>query len=217
VKNLCILICILALSLQSLAQKPAIDAGQTTADTFQSDYFHFSYAIPKGWVAVPDAVRIEENKNRHETVDKMSDHSDRRFSTNVVSRTVITQYDLLIAFRQAAPVTSRSANLMPRVNVRTQRRDSMMMEAEDPAKYISLSLGSRVKKLKGPEKFVIGGHKFIRTDFQSTQNVQPMGEYLSIFATVIGDYLLEFDLRATNEKELSELVDTMQTVQFSKR
>ena len=168
-KNLCILICMLALSLQSLAQKPAIDAGQTTGDTFQSDYFHFSYAFPKGWVAVPDAVRIEENKNRHETVDKMSDHSDRRFSTNVVSRTVITQYDLLIAFRQEAPVTSRSANLMPRVNVRAQRRDSIMMEAEDPAKYISLSLGSRVKRLKGPEMFVIGGHKFIRTDFQSTQ------------------------------------------------
>ena len=216
-KSLCISICTLVLSLQSLAQKPSIDAGQTTGNTFQSDYFHFSYAFPKGWVAVPDAVRIEENRKRYETVDKMSDHSDRQPSTHVVSRTVVTPYDLLIAFNHGAADASGAASLMPRVNVSTRRRDSMMMEAEDPAKFISLSRGSKVKKLKGPEKVVIGGHKFIRTDFQSTQNVQPTVEYLSIFATTIGDYLLEFDLRATNEKELSELLDTMQTLQFSKR
>jgi hypothetical protein len=37
---------------------------------------------------------------------------------------------------------------------------------------------------------------------------------LSKFATVVGEYIIEFDLRAENEKDLAELVKTMQSVQF---
>lgn len=48
-----------------------------------------------------------------------------------------------------------------------------------------------------------------RSDFQFQA-----GDYLSKFSAVNGDYLLEFDFRADNEKELKEMVDSMQSVVF---
>jgi len=212
-RSLCVSVCVLISSLHCLAQKPSLDAGKTTGNSFQSDFFHFSYQFPKDWTAVPDAVRLEENTRRHEATEKMS--APRGPNTYTVGRTVITQYDLMIAFKSGA--ASGVINAMPRINVRAQRRSDMYGEAEDPAKYISLSLGSRIKKSRGPEKLVISGRKFVRTDFESSEKIHPGGEYLSIFAATIGDYLLEFDLRATTAMEMSELVDTMQTLQFSGR
>jgi hypothetical protein len=42
-----------------------------------------------------------------------------------------------------------------------------------------------------------------------------LGSFLSKFVTVNGDYLIEFDLRADNEKDLAELTKSMESLQFS--
>ena len=212
-KSLGVSVCVLLFCLDCLAQKPSPDAGKTTGNSFQSDFFHFSYQFPKDWTAVPDAIRLEENTKRRDLTDKMA--APHGPNTNTVSRTVITPYDLVIAFKSGA--ASGAGAPMPRIDVRAQRRSDIYGEAEDPAKYTWLRIGSRIKKSRGPEKLVLSGRKFVRSDFESAESTHSGGEYLSIFAVTIGDYLLEFDLRATTAVELSELVDTMQTLQFSGR
>ena len=199
--------CAAILALQGVSEaKITVDAGTTTANTFQSEYFHFTYQFPIGWFVLPDAERVEENRRRYDITDKMS--VPREPGVGVMTKVVATPYDLLIASSHA--VGSSYTRQMPRINVVAIRRTEMMNNAEDPARFISLRMGSEVKKLKGPEKVLIGGRKFVRTDFEAT------GEYLSIFATEIGDHILEWDLRAANEKEFLELIDSMQTLQFSK-
>src|SRR5579864_6959427 len=41
---------------------PAVDAGKVTGSTFESDYFKFTYELPKGWKALDDAVRVASNQ-----------------------------------------------------------------------------------------------------------------------------------------------------------
>jgi hypothetical protein len=83
----------------------------------------------------------------------------------------------------------------------------MLMEAGDPAKMVSYVPGAKV--LRGPEDLLLSGHKFVRTDFRFQD-----GGVLSKFVTVVGDYLIDFDFRADNEKDLIGLASTMQTVAF---
>ena len=87
------------------------------------------------------------------------------------------------------------------------KRIATMMEAGDPAKLIGMMPHTKV--LRGPEEVLISGHKFVRADFQFRSD-----DFLSKFSTVIGNYLVEFDLRARNEKELTDLASSMQSVVF---
>jgi hypothetical protein len=67
----------------------------------------------------------------------------------------------------------------------------------------------RPKVLRGPEDIILSGHKFARADFQFKPD-----SFLSKFTTVSGDYLIEFDLRAENEKDLADLTNSVQAIQF---
>jgi hypothetical protein len=99
---------------------------------------------------------------------------------------------------------------LPCIEVQAVRRFAMMMEAGDPAKLISRI--PKTKVLRGPEEVTLSGHKFVRVDFQFGSN-----SFLSKFTTVSGDYLIGFDLRAENKKDLSDLASTMQSLSFSER
>jgi hypothetical protein len=195
------LLCVLCLSWATLAQesKPAIDAGETTGSSFQSSFFRFRYELPNGWSALPDDVRIGENRKRYET------QLAEALKTEGPNTEVFPQYNLVVA----APTSPASGEThqLPRLEIYALKRITMLMEAGDPAKMVSYL--PQVKVLRGPEDLLISGHKFVRTDFR----FQPRG-VLSKFVTVDGDYLIEFDFRADNEKGLMDLASTMQTVAF---
>jgi hypothetical protein len=195
------LLCVLCLSWATLAQesKPTIDSGETAGNSFQSSFFHFRCELPNGWSALPDDVRIRENRKRYETqlaeaLKKEGPNSE-----------VFPPYNLLVA----APTspTSGETHQLPRLEIYAVKRITMMMEAGDPAKTVSYV--PQVKVLRGPEDLLISRHKFVRTDFR----FEPSGA-LSKFVTVDGDYLIEFDFRADNEQGLIGLASTMQTVAF---
>jgi len=186
------------------AAQSSIDAGQTTANIFESSYFHFRYDLPKGWFALADRVRLADNKKRYET--QLAEALKKNGPNTPTRKTeVFPPYDLLIAGRTA--VTSSDTGQQPRVQVQAIRRLTMMMEAADPAKWVTQV--TKAKVLRGPEEVVLSGRKFVRTDFQFSSN-----SFLSKFTSVSGDYLIQFDLRAENEKDLSELAATMQTLRF---
>lgn len=189
--------------------QPSIDAGQTTANVFESAYFHFRYELPKGWFALDDRVRLADNKKRYETqLQEALRNKQPNTSTQTTEVEVFPPYNLLIASRTV--VTSSDTGQLPRVEIHAIRRMAMMMEAGDSAKLISQIM--RPKVLRGPEDITLSGHKFVRADFQFKPD-----SFLSKFTSVSGDYLIEFDLRAENEKDLGDLANSVQAIQFSER
>jgi len=202
-KLICLFLLLTAFSTLAAAQV-SVDGGQTTANLFESTYFHFQYEIPKGWFALDDGVRLADNKKRSET--QLEEALKNKGPNTPTQKTeVFSPYDLLIASRTA--VTSSETGQLPRVQVQAIKRMAMMMEAADPAKLISRIMNPKV--LRGPEEVVLSGHTFARTDFQFSS-----GSFLSKFTSVSGDYLIGFDLRADNQKDLSDLANTMQTIRF---
>jgi len=200
-----VLLCLLVPVFSALAAaQSSIDAGQTTANIFESSYFHFRYDLPKGWFALDDRVRLADNKKRYKT--QLAEALKKNGPNTPTRKTeVFPQYDLLSAGR--TKVTSSEMTQLPCVHVWATRRVGMTKEAADPAKLITLALKPKV--LRGPEKVVLAGHEFVRADFQFSPK-----SFLSKFTSVSGDYLIEFDLRAKNEKDLVGLAATMQTLRF---
>jgi hypothetical protein len=186
---------------------PPIDAGQTTANIFESTYFHFRYELPKGWFALDDRVRLADNKKRYQT-QLQEALKNQGPNTPTQTTEVFPPYDLLIAGRTV--VTSSETGQLPRVHVQAIRRVAMMMDAADPAKLVSQIMHPKI--LRGPEDMTLSGHKFVRTDFQFKT-----GSFLSKITSVSGDYLIEFDLRAENERDLGDLANTVQAIQFPER
>ena len=200
---------VLLVSVFALAAPPEpIDAGKTSGNVFESSFFHFRYELPKGWFALADDVRLAENKKRYkDALNEAIGSNDQSApeNQNLITEAIVP-YTLLLAARTA--VASGETHPLPRVVIQASKRRIMMTEPGDPAKMITRMLHAKV--LKDPEDVVLSGHKFVRADFE----LKP-GSMLSKFATVSGDYLIEFDLRAANEKDLADLVNTMQTLKFS--
>jgi len=199
----------LLFSVFALAAPPEpIDAGKTTSNVFESSFFHFRYELPKGWSALADDVRLAENKKRYQ--DTLYEAIGRNDQSAPENQDLITEaivpYTLLLAARTA--VASGDDRPLPRVLIQASKRRIMMKEAGDSAKLI-IQL-AHPKILRDSGEVVLSEHKFVRTDFQ-----MKAASFLSKFATVDGDYIIEFDLRADNEKDLADLVNTMETLKFS--
>ncbi len=190
----------------ALAAPPdAVDAAKSTANVFESSFFHLHYEFPKGWSALDDSVRVAENKKRYETA--MQEIREQVGSdTTVYKAETVEPYFLLVAGRAA--VTASETTQKPRVVIMATQRRTMMNGPGDPARVIMQMLHPKV--LRQPEDIVLSGHKFYRVDFEFNPK-----SLLSKFATVVGDYIIEFDLRAENEKDLTDLVTTMQSLQIS--
>lgn len=190
----------------ALAATPdAVDAGKTTANAFESPFFHFRYEFPKGWSALDDKVRMVENKTRYEA--DLKEAREQNGPDSASTRTeVVDPYFLLVAGYGA--VTTSTTTQKPRVVIMATKRRTMMSGPQDPARTIIQMIHPKV--LEGPEDIVLSGRQFSRTDLE----FHP-GSLLSKFATVVGEYIIEFDLRADNEKDLAVLVNTMQTVRFT--
>ncbi|MFZ1919849.1 MAG: hypothetical protein WAU58_19920 [Terriglobales bacterium] len=190
----------------ALAATPdAVDAGKTTANVFESTFFHFRYEFPNGWVALDDKVRMAENKKRYDD-DLKEAQKQNGPDTKAFQSEVVNPYFLLVA-GYGAVITSTTTQ-KPRIVIMATKRRTMMTGPHDPARTIIKMIHPKV--LKGPEDIVLAGRPSSRTDLE----LHP-GSLLSTFATVVGDYIIEFDLRADNEKDLANLVNTMETVQFT--
>ena len=196
---------VLLFSIIALAAGPEpIDAGKTTANVFESSYFHFRYEFPKAWFALNDKTRLAENEKRYR--EAMAEPARPNDSNQGPITEALVPYNLLFAARTA--LKSGEGQPMPRVQIQALKQNTLVRAPGDPAKlYIKMA---HPKVLKGPEDVVMSGHKFVRTDFQLQA-----ASFMSQFVTASGDYIIEFDLRAANEKELADLVTTMQTLQFT--
>jgi len=196
---------VLFFSLLALAAPPEpIDAGKTSGNVFESSYFHFRYEFPKAWFALDDNARVAGNNKRYR--DALSEPARPNDANQNPITEALVPYDLLLA--ATTPLASGEETPMPRVRIQAIQRGTLVREPGDPAKlYIKMA---RPKILKATEEVVVSGHEFVRTDFQLQA-----ASFLSQFVTASGSYIIEFDLRAATEKDLADLVTTMQSLKFS--
>ncbi len=192
-----------------------VDAGKVTGSIFHSDYFKFSFELPKDWKALDDAARMAANQallqsdrerasQRPAAAGKKSLAPDKKTPVTA-SVNAPENYSLLVASSSA--VDSLQSPVLPRINVWANKR---MPPLDTPADHVQfLFAGRRTRPLIRPHEVVFGGQTFMRGSV-----ITANGEYHSQYVTVIGDYLVGFDFRALSERELVEMTETMKTIKF---
>ncbi len=197
---------------------PAVDAAKVTGSTFQSQYFKFTYELPKGWKALDDAVRVSANQMLAQA-DQDGGAGRPEVSAKTRTKAPVKKNPALASGISAAPesyslmvassngVDSLASPVLPRINVWARRRVPPLDSAADHAQF--LLTHKRTQVLASPRDVTLDGHSFVRVDV-----ITPTGEYESQFLAVMGDYLVGFDFRAESQREMTEMTDTMKTIKF---
>lgn len=197
----------------------AVDAAKVTGTTFESDYFKFTYELPKGWKALDDAARVASNQ-----AVKADDGRTAQMTTPLPkkeSRKPPTvkkgpgpgssralppaRYSLMAASSYA--IDSLASPVLPRINIWAHERVGALDTPKDHAQF--LAANKRGKVLFPPQEVSLDGHDFVRVDV-----ITPTGEYVSEYVSILKDYLVGFDFRAQSEKEMVEMAETMKTLKF---
>jgi hypothetical protein len=200
------------------ADESAVDAAKVTGSTFESQYFKFSYELPKGWKALDDAARVAANQMlsradrdrgaERGTTNKKSAMRPSEKTTPGLARSTVNSpesYSLMVASPNG--VESLQSPVLPRVNFWANKK---VPPLDSPADHVQfLYAGKRTRALVRPQEVTFDGHAFARASV-----ITPTGEFHSQYVTVIGEYLVGFDFRAQSERELVEMTETMKTIKF---
>lgn len=205
---------------KSTDESPAVDAAKVAGTTFESDYFKFTYELPKGWKALDDAARIASNQalkaDDHDRAAQMTAPLPKKMSTKppiakkgpgpASSRAPLpASYSLMAA--SSYPIDSLASPVLPRINIWAHERVGALDTPKDHAQF--LAGNKRGKVLIPPQEISLDGHDFVRVDV-----IMPTGEYVSEYVSILKDYLVGFDFRAQSEKEMVEMAETMKTLKF---
>ena len=193
-----------------------VDAAGVTGSTFESQYFNFTYELPKGWKALDDSARVASNREvlqedaeraKALVPKKSSAKSNAPKPAPAGSQTPLVpeRYSLMAAAPNG--LDSLASPVLPRINIWAHRRIPPMDKAMDHAQL--LMAGKHSTPLVRPQEVNFDGHSFARAEIIASN-----GEYQSRYITVIGDYLVGFDFWSKSEREMVEISDTMKTVKF---
>ena len=195
-----------------------VDAAGVTGSTFESQYFNFTYELPKGWKALDDSARVASNREVLQedaerakalvpTPKKSSAKSNAPKPQPASSQTPLIpeRYSLMAAAPNG--LDSLASPVLPRINIWAHRRIPPMDKAIDHAQL--LMAGKHSTPLVRPQEVNFDGHSFARAEI-----ITSSGEYQSRYITVIGEYLVGFDFWSKSEREMVEISDTMKTVKF---
>lgn len=204
----------------SADEGPRVDAAKVTGATFESDYFKFTYELPKGWKALDDAARIASNQaltaEDRDRAAQMTTPLPKKASSKPPtvkkglgpgsSRAHLpARYSLMAA--SSYPINSLDSPVLPRINIWAHERVGTLDTPKDHAQF--LAGNKRGKVLFPPQEVSIDGHDFVRVDV-----ITPTGEYVSEYVSVLKEYLVGFDFRAQSEREMTEMSETMKTLKF---
>jgi len=197
---------------------PAVDAAKVTGSTFESQYFKFTYELPKNWKALNDAVRIasnhqalQEDTERPGTPIPVPKKASSRppvgkgASVGTPPSVSPERYNLMAASPNG--LDSLASPALPRINIWAHRRFPPLDKAMDHAQL--LIEGKHARVLVQPMEVTYYEHTFARVEV-----IDPAGNYQARYITIVGDYLLGFDFLAESERELAEISNTIKTVRF---
>jgi hypothetical protein len=205
--RLCIAVLLFATFTVGQQQKIEPDSASISGGVFESAFFKFHYEFPKGWTVEDHALQMEKNRKNHEDAVKKAKAKAQPDTPNSTTTTqVFWLYDLFLASPETVPPNGDRPPL-PYVRVWATERFSMMDKPGDNARLLA-QIGS-MKVLRSPQEQKVSGRKFVRSDFISSNS-----DYVSMFDTLSGKYLLFFEFRGKNEQEMNELAKTMESVKF---
>jgi hypothetical protein len=188
-------------------QKIEPDSVNISGGAVESPFFKFHYVFPKDWIVEDHALQMERNRKSHEDAVKKAKAKAQPDTPNSTTTTqVLWLYDLFEASPEAV-LPNGDRPLPPYVRIWVTERFSIMDKPGDNARLLA-QIGN-VKVLRSPQEQTVSGRKFVRSDFISSK-----GDYVSMFDTLSGKYLLFFEFRGKNEPEMNELVKTMESVKF---
>lgn len=206
--KLCLAVLLLVTFTYGQQQKIEPDSTNISGDALESPFFKFHYVFPKGWNLEDDARRMERNRKTHEdAVNKAKAKAQPDTPNRTTTTQVFWLYDLFQASPEAIPANGNWPPL-PYVHIWAMERFSMMDKPGDNARLLA-QIGN-MKVLRSPQEQTISGRKFVRFDFISSKG----NDYVSMFDTLSGKYLLFFEFRGKNEQEMNELAKTMESVKF---
>ncbi len=151
---------------------------------------------------MPDGLRTAENRRSHEKGVKEQGHP------------ILWTYSLLIATPN--PLAPGEKVGLPQIKISAAERSGTIGStiADKPGDLARLRTLIRPDVPQKSKQVTISGQKFLRSDFEWPRSKYHDGSFETMFETVSDSYLIEFDFRAASEKELKELVKTMDTLKF---
>jgi hypothetical protein len=170
-----------------------------------------SLAVGQQAKTEPDFMKISGNSvecpffNFHYQVPTGWTTEDNALRMHKTTTQVFWLYELLVASPEPLPTEGKRA--LPYVRIWAMERFNMLDKPGDHARL--LMQFQQVKMVHEPKEEDIAGHKFVRSDYLSSP-----GEYVSVFDTSAGKYLLFFEFRAKTEQAMNALAKTMETVKF---
>ena len=177
-----------------------------SGNSVECPFFNFHYQVPTGWTTEDNALRMQKNRANHAESIKKAEAKAKPDTPNSKTTTqVFWLYELLVASPEPLPTEGKRA--LPYVRIWAMERFNMLDKPGDHARL--LMQFQQVKMVHEPKEEDIAGHKFVRSDYLSSP-----GEYVSVFDTSAGKYLLFFEFRAKTEQAMNALAKTMETVKF---
>jgi hypothetical protein len=190
-------------------QKQQPDVAIVQGNSFESPYFKFHYSFPQGWSAEDNQARMDRNRVEHENAVGRAKAEPPPVSYYGVSQALVFwTYDLLIATPPRL-VAAEVKSPPPYIRFGALERYHLLNE---PGQYAKLMRRlDTVKVLHESQKQIIAGRKFVRTDVISKK-----GQFIAMFETFAGDYLLLFEFHGRDEQEMHDLAQTVQSLKFDK-
>lgn len=178
------------------------DTGSTTAGSYHNPYFGFTYQIPAGMTALDDyETRLIELQNKQQHLADLP-------SGPQITVSFLTSYNLLNADAKSTP---KEKGLRPWMRIWAEK-DPFNTTPEDYIYNSSFLTDPDIKGKKLPAKLALGGRTFARATRWG--KVQGTAVYESRSIMVYKDLALVFEFGAGSQKELDELLSSMDSIKF---
>jgi len=190
-------------TLESLRFETQPDTGSVSGRLYRNQFFKFSYQLPDGLTPLDDYMM------RQVDLRQRQEHMAELPALPQVTVIFFTSYDLLSA--QGAP-TSADKKVGPWLRIWAEKGFLTTTPENYFVNNSTFLMDDNIKGRKLPEKLTVGGRTFARAERWG--KVQGTKVYEARVATVFNDLTLVFEFGAGSQKELDDLLGSLNSVKF---
>lgn len=194
----------------SYAQTAIPDEGRIKEGVYANSFFGFNYAYPKDWIVQGEETmaRIKElGKERTKETKALPDASTEAVFKRTYQLLTISKYELGAANDNPNAIIQVIAEDIRHAPAIVDGRGYLLNVREFMMKF-----GLRPLQQE-PVAVVFSDRKFFRQDCEQTVNGQSVR--LTFLVSVHKGFALAFTFNAVTEKEVDEMIKTMESLKFS--
>ena len=186
------------------------DDGSVKDGVYSNTFFGFSYAYPKDWVVHGEATKAHIKELGQERVKETKALPDA-----VAEVALARTYQLLTVFRYQLGTPSLKDNALVQVVAEDVRHAPAIINGRVyllNVRDVMIKMGAQPLQAE-PVEVVFSSQKFFRLDFDQPVNGRPI--HTAMLAIVSKGYGLAFIFTAVDQKDVDEMVKTMEGLKFS--